>query len=156
MKNRFLRNASLLLIVLCGCSKNSSKDIAHQINSSYTFQKNNSSITHECLIDKKESKFVWNYIGPSDGTDYFYFDFSFEDTELINSGEFDYSTSAGEKVEFNHTDSSKINKFQFAGSLTIEISYSNASSDIKSIIDNNTYTLDICNVKWFSKPELFL
>jgi hypothetical protein len=74
---------------------------------------------------------------------------------LENSDEFTYSTSENVDVKFKIIDDQSIEKYEFYGSITIYISYASASKETKDIINNNSYDIEIDNVKWFANPELF-
>ncbi len=154
MKNKFILTITTILISLCGCTI-INRDQAYQINSSYTFKSNGYDIIHKCYIDKKKSRFIWNYYGPNDETNYFYFIFDYNDIYLENSDEFRYVTLNNTEITFDDSDSTGLNKYEFTGPVTIYIYYDNASIEIKNIINNNTYNLEIDYVNWFSRPELF-
>lgn len=154
MKYIFVLIISILSTCLCSCTIDK-RDTSYQINSSYTYKRNNIDITYECYIEKNESRFVWNFIAPNNETEYFYFIFNSNTLELENSEEFDYYTSMNNKIEFNYEDSTGLNKYEFLGTITIYIYYNNASIEVINAINNNTYDLEIANVRWFSKPELF-
>ncbi len=58
---------------------------------------------------------------------------------------------------FDYVDSTGLDKYEFNGDITIYIYYNNASKEvINNIINNDTYNLEICYVKCFSKPEIYI
>lgn len=155
MKNKILMFITIITIILCGCT-NDSRDRAYQINSSYTFKRNNNEITQKCYIDKNESRFVWSFIGAGCESNYFYFIFDYDSLYLENSREFKYYTSSNNEINFDYVDSTGLDKYEFKGDITIYIYYNYASKEVINIINNDTYNLEICYVKWFSKPEIYI
>lgn len=145
----------ILIFMLTGCSTNSAEDFAIQINAQYTYSWNDNEITNELYIEKDDERFVWICDGIENKNDSFYFIFSYDDIYLENSDEFTYSTSENFDVKFKIIDDQSIEKYEFYGSITIYISYASASKETKDIINNNSYDIEIDNVKWFANPELF-
>ncbi len=86
----------------------------------------------------------------------FYFIFDYDFLYLENSKEFKYYTSSNNEINFDYVDSTGLNKYEFKGDITIYIYYNNASKDIINFTNNDTYNLEICHVKCFYKPEIFI
>lgn len=145
---------SLLLLTLCGCDNNLERDTACQINATRSLYVNGNIITHSLYIEEDSSRFVWSLECPNEYNGIFYFTFLYNDIYLYNDEEFKYITSENEIVEFDSCYGDK-NVYDFVGPIIIYIYYNNSSKEVKDIIDNHIYNIEIDSLKWFSKPELF-
>ena len=144
----------ILLLTLCSCDNNLERETACQINATRSLDVNGNRITHSLYIDEDSSRFVWSLECPNEYNGIFYFAFSYNDIYLCNDDEFKYITSANEIVEFDSCYGDK-NGYDFVGPIIIYIYYNNSSKEVKDIIDNHIYNIEIDFLKWFSKPEIF-
>lgn len=125
----------LSLLLFAGCYSNETPQVVYSIGKEYVFDTIKVIVEH----DETQEMFVLYYdvLEQEVGTHYFSFSFHYDTETLRNSDQFEYYDDFDSTVEFDEN-----GYYVFDTSKTFYISYQNATSDVKSIINSKNCTLE--------------